>query len=1240
MKSIICAVLAVGLIGLVPGVKAENLLKDPGFAAVGQPGAAWQTVLADKASAAEPIKATDGSVAGLRLKNAQATQTVTLPEGLFELTVTAKGQSELLLKVAGAGERTQALNKDDGVFGYLFQAVPGATAVSVGVSVDGTLTKAELQPATDAQKTAWTKEQESIRQFGFITVSAQRPTPGEAALSFIGEAKPLLAMTQRVVLDDPRLNTAHVQNVDRLVNWLGVNGFERLDGDKLPAWMQARIKAGDAYGSVAVLPRGVTPIGIYFGAEETKPLWLEYLRAGGRLVHIGDLPLNYAEYPGVEPPALDNQRRGAGLLGLAYGWNSPYWGQGGLTVTPTAAAKAWGLEIMDGAITGIAVECVSLTFGEYTVPATGKKGAACWFKNVRPDLPWSGLIKIQQQFDGASDVALRDIWRAANYTGTPVTVPPLPPPLAAKETPALAAVTKAGGMDGRREWVRGEKVTVTAKFRKDVTAEQVRCELSRDGKTVFTTEQPVENGTAAFGLDTSSYAYGSYDLTLTAVQAGKTVATASEKCGIRYIPPEGFNWEAWTGAGSNPVRTDNEFADIKNAGMEVYLVSPDVAGVDACVRNGLGFSLRAHPDFTGGKEAIMEKNPEYFRIDQEGKPVGTAYSGGRPSIGISHPDIRKNSRESFKKYVETVAGIPAFRPYVICNDDFSIYYGWDYAPHVLEAFKKDTGLEAPRKMIKPEKFGAMPENQPWYQWFRWTLTNVDGAFNKAETDGAIDARADVRTGPIPGGMQIPLVLMWEPAQYPTFSFGPNGFNLICSYYYNTYWQPVMTISFWMEIGRMGNRDLPEWCMPDAFMTAGYTRDSLFHYFAGGAKGLAYFTYSSRNDNSWPEFRRLGNGVVCRLGSVQPQLKPDRKAIGMLNSFTSNCFDPGHTLVQAYGYHNLIQGHFDVEMVSEEDVLAGQISQYRAILLYFVQYLRQPVYDALAAYAAKGGMVLLDNTVPFDIPGAKRLAVDIGMGKEQTKGVPPEGAHASVPGIRDYGIPERIAVIKKVLSAEIKPQFESDDIKLGAWRFAAAGVPYTWFVNIHDGKEYMFCRERMGAGHPGSGTPEKVQQVRDWETAEMAKGPYTSTVVYETLSGIPYDLVTGKKVPVGKRTDGRFEVKLSMDRFGGALVAWLPEEIKGMNVDAPKTAVPGTPVKFAATVAGKAGPLAGVLPVEFTLKDPAGAVSVISGVRATGKGQAVLEWTPASNDLVGKWTLQVTDLTSGKTAAKSISLKAK
>ena len=1053
---------------------------------------------------------------------------------------------------------------------------------------------------------------------------------------------PLSAMARRAVLDDPRLDFSNVDGVERVVKWLGANGFARLDSQRLSAWLRQRIDGQDAYGSVAVLPRDVCPSGLLAGPSQA-PLWLRYLRAGGRLVWLGEALFQYVESPTVQPPPfnLDYSQRGLGLIGCATpGWSSPYWGNGNPPVTPNPAAKAWGFETVGSAVVGYPAKDVTLPFDFYTA-SNGKQGTADWFKNVRPGMPWSGLV-VRQQFNGNSDACLRDAWRAANYVGQPLLIPPLPPPARSAAPSAIRLTLTGGGMTGRHEYVRGEKLEVTAVAKAALGATSVRLELKQRSATLWHEEKPCTpdgdaGHRAVFSLDTAPYAYGAYEVQATALRAGTAVRTISQPLGIRHIPPKDFNWDMWWGFGNNPVRGDLECRDISQAGMELYLFGDSprqmLAGVDAATRYGMGFSLRAMPDLSHGRSLTFESNPQYYRIGADGKPVSNAYSGGRPSLGISDPAIYATALEPFAATIRQVAEHPGLRPYVLTDDDYSCYYGFDYAPHVLADFKAKTGLAAPRKKELPKTCGAVPEDNPWLSWCAYTLADICGAFNQAQTDAALRVRPDLRIGPIPGAMQIPLVVMWNAGEYPTYDFGKHGFNLVCSYYYNTYWQPPATTTFWMEIGHMDNRELPEWNLADCLMTAGYTRNNFFHYLAGGVKGLAYFAYSQRNSSTWPEMRRLSE-VVRRIGPIQTRLVAAKRDIGLLDSFTTDCFHPTSTLVRVYGYLNLLQGHFDVEMVSEHEILNGRAGRYKAVLLYNVQYLPRKVYAALAAHAAQGGLVLLDTSIPFDIPGARRLAVDIGVGQRTTWSRLDVPDH---PALANYGVPARVEAVKKALSAHVTAQFASEDVRVVATRFQADGVPYVWFVNALDGKEYLFCHGCMGAGVPGANTPAKKQKLLDWETAQMASGPYVSRIVLDTLPGVPYDLVGGRKIPVSKTPDGRYNLTLSMERFGGILVAFLPEEITGVTLEAPAGPKRGQPCEARATVRGTSKPVPGVISVAFTLKDPRGNVSPVSGVRATQNGQAAWAWTPAVNDPAGRWTLEATELASGHTARATLAL---
>jgi hypothetical protein len=578
---------------------------------------------------------------------------------------------------------------------------------------------------------------------------------------------------------------------------------------------------------------------------------------------------------------------------------------------------------------------------------------------------------------------------------------------------------------------------------------------------------------------------------------------------------------------------------------------------------------------------------------------------------------------------------------VLCNDDYSIYYGWDYSPHVVAAFQREFGGMPPRERPQLPAPGRVPDDHPWLRWFRWTLTNVDAAFNRAETAAATETKPDVRIGPIPGAMQIPLVDLNQPAQYPPYSFGPKGFNLIASYYYNTFWQPVMTASFWMEIGSMGNRMLPQWNMPDALGTTGYTRNNFFHYMLGGVDGLAYYKFAARSEAAWKELQQLG-GIVRRIGPLQAALRPAARDVALLNSFTTGCFDPEHTLKQTYVYHNLMQAHYDVTVVAEEEVASDFVRDHRALVLSHVRWLSASVYDAVARFAENGGLVILDATVPFDVPRARRIAVDLGTGEEATG---PAGRLdvPRTPGLDDYGKAVRVRAIAEHLERHIRARLICDDIRLVSARFIASDVPCTWFVNAHDGQEFMYARERAGAGHPGARTPEKIAALEAWELEQMEAGPYEVKVSMPTQQGIPYDLVSMSRIAV-QRVDGSDQFTLSMPRFGGTLVAWMPCVIEGVNLESPAVAHPGERVAFAATCVssalsgdGQQTMTPGVVPFEVALRGPDGKRHPPSGVHTMIDGAMSVQWTPARNDPPGTWTVTVRELLSGLRAERTIEL---
>jgi hypothetical protein len=1208
-----------------------DTVTDRAFVTIDQPSSPWQTkVEPDGLLRLEHVDGFEGRV--LHVRNSSCSQTVDLSGGLYEVAAIGWGSGEVILSVEGLGERALPLGKTRATYGYLFESAGGATSVSVSVKGDGYLRAFAIHPATLEQVAAWQCAQESIRQFGFATVSPQRAAPGVPQPAKGDHVTPLAAMTEGVVIDEPLMNTGHSLNQQRLVTWLCGNGLTGLGAEALGEWMRDHVKNGTAYGSVAILCRGISPANILEGPKQS-PLWLQYLRAGGRIVHVGDLPFQTFEYASVKPLMPDANERGLGLLGLDAGWHSPFWGKGDRPVTRTRVGEEWGFENVDSSITGFPIDAVSIPFGTFETLHDKRVGASAWFRNVRGDAPWSGLVKIRQYFDGNDDSALRDVWRAAHYVGRAVSIPQPPPPNAAVVNP-LQLEFSAGDVLGRHRWTRGESIEIKASLSPKISADAVRYEFRQGERVLLQRSLPFKASRASISLDTSVWALGDYEVAATAMSRGRPVATTRTAVGIHHAGRCDFPWMAWHQAGPNDSRNQLEFRDIRQSNMEVLLTRATPADIDSTVREGMGFALRVDTDLAGDNPPDYEQSPECFRLDPAGKPIATAYSGGRPSLGISHARVRKNAVESIRRPIEAVGSTPAFRPFVLCNDDYSIYYGWDYSPTVVAAFQREKGRPAPRQRPAPPPPGRVADDDAWLEWFRWTLENVDGGLNRALTVAATSSRPDVRIGPIPGAMQIPFVSLTEPAQYPPYHFGPNGFNLVASYYYNTFWQPVMTTSFWMEVGRMGNRTLPQWNMPDVLGTAGYTRNNLYHYLLGGVDGLAYYRYSYRTESAWEEIRRQGR-VIRRIGPVQSALEARPRDIALLNSFTCGCFDPAHTLNQTYAYHNLMQAHYDVSVVLEEEVDTDFVRDHSALVLTRIRWLSSSAYDAIAKHAEKGGLVILDASVPFDIPGARRLTIDLSTGIEGeiASHEPPR-----TPGLDDYGRPERVRAVARQVSRFLRPCFECDDIRLVAARFAAFGYPHTWFVNALDGEEFSFCRAHAGAGYPGSRTPEKIAALNQWEKAVMDKGPFQTTVHLPTQTGTPYDLVSMSRVPL-KRSENTVELSLSMDRFGGALVTWLPAEIQSVRLAAPPRASLGETVAFTATCAfvspGTADREAATsrpMPFELVLRDPDGRNQPPSGIHMANDGVLSIEWTPARNDATGMWTVAVRELFSGLRAS--------
>lgn len=1015
-------------------------------------------------------------------------------------------------------------------------------------------------------------------------------------------------MVRKAVLDEPKIRTSNARHVDRLVVWLGAHGFAKLDARRLISWIHSLLKRRIAYGSVVILPRGVVPVELLAGPRG-EPLWVRYMRGGGRIVHLGGMPFSTAESANLEPTDAHAYWNGPALLGLNHSWSSPYCGKADLPLSRTTAAEQWGLEEADSPLTGVPIENVTQAFHTYEVDHTKRLGASDWFRNLRADLPWSGLVKIQQAFDGSRDSSLRDVWRAAHYAGVPISVPPIEPAVSihgsarpgSSASPAASGLTLvAGGIEGRTEFSRCERVEVRpASLRDSSRRLSIRSLVSS-----YEIHVAIDGG--RIDVDTCRLAEGRYRVTLEVAHPDGKTQIHEQTIGIHELPHRTpFYFGIWHSVERSDTRTDLELASIRDHGMEVLLSDWDRGILDSTVRNHLSFVIRAVPP--------LPSAPEAFRIGPNGAPIPHICRGGRPATSIAHAWVQKQSEAYIEGRVRSVAGLPNFRPYVLVNDDFSCFYGWDYSPEVVRRFHRETGEHPPWARVLPRNFGPVPNETPWLTWFTWTLRNVAGAFNRAEVKGAARARADVLVGPIPGGAQVPFVQLEEPSQYPPLTFGTDGFNLVSSYYYNSRWQPIVATTFWMEIGRMANRELRQISITDAVGDSAYTRSSFYHHVAGGVGGIGYFHYGARSRGAWRELRWLST-QMARLGAIQAKLKPSHRTLGFLNSFTTNVFRSTHTIEQAFAYSNILQAKYSAEVISEADLTRASDLRYSAIVLHGITYLSEAAFRALTDFAARGGKILVDSTVPFHVPHSLRLGVNLGTGQAATGADEEDRAPG---GIQFYDSEERLATVARALGKHVKPDFQASGNGLVVSHFDFDGTKYSWFVRCESGAAFRSARAHTTA------------ETSSGDTVLPRHAEYVP-VELESVPGIPYDLVTGGRLAVTRTSRALYRVHLRIPPLAGTLVVWRRAPLSGIELIAPSRALRGEPIHVDVRVREVAPKRTNSThdPVEFVLVSPRGARHPISQVQVTNSGVASLSWTPAENDLTGRWTLRVTDLTSG------------
>jgi hypothetical protein len=779
----------------------------------------------------------------------------------------------------------------------------------------------------------------------------------------------------------------------------------------------------------------------------------------------------------------------------------------------------------------------------------------------------------------------------------------------------------------RRRFVPGEEVPVLARLRNNrLTPAAVEVEAAlydgdrklAGGRWVGRLGIGETSRAELFEWDTSRYRNGDYQVKGRARLEGAE-ATQELSLDLKLCPKvqPGFFWSMWAPSFGDETRTQERLERLKPYHLAPTFGDLRPSAMDMCLEYGLPFSARLHShahkwNALSGRRGIKGEGwPDNWKKGQ----VNMNF------LGLSHPGLWVDAGRNMEALARTAAQYPAFSGHFTTSDDFSTRGGWDWSDWNRRRFREIYGMDAPEpeafKKSKPPYYdtwnalaqrpkGIVQEDDPWLLWSRFLTLDVAGRYNNALRQGMERGAPGSRIGPVPGGMQWPLLQLCN-GQYPPHNFGRFGFNLASYYYYLIYWQPAIGHVYWSEIARMGARDLPVWCLADSmFLQRHYHRNNFFLLLAGGVRGISYFTYGQTSDEFWEEGKALSK-IVHENGALFDRLRPARRSVGFLMPFTAVCFNQTYPISALYAYGNLLSAHVDAEPVAEEEILSSRLDQYETIVLSDVDWLTPGVVRRLEDFVLRGRRVVVDSATEVPIEGATRLPFCIGTGKDTPVG-----------WIGDYGQAEVVAKVRRAFEGISKPWLDSTDHRLVLRAFEAGGARYAWAVNITERPEYRMLR-RSKLGWPGEEKLTREEYLAYEKKMNFNAGVYRTKIAVGADDGVVYDVLTGQPV-LAEKTENRSELPIVMPRLGGTLLMFVPRPIAKLELTAPVSVKTGGVVPVTIRLKDGAGELVpGVIPIELGIRGATGSQLRTEHVVATN-GEFQRELIVPVNEIAKQWSI--------------------
>lgn len=514
----------------------------------------------------------------------------------------------------------------------------------------------------------------------------------------------------------------------------------------------------------------------------------------------------------------------------------------------------------------------------------------------------------------------------------------------------------------------------------------------------------------------------------------------------------------------------------------------------------------------------------------------------------------------------------------------------------------------------------------WKHWATWKLSLMDAAWKEAQF-GVSQVRPDYLslTQSQYGWSAFTDGYYFNVARNLPITSGHGGYHDFGLGYFNP--------SYFLEMARARDLWKPCWYLPTWYgnTTADQFRMEQYLSFQTNIQGM--ISPPDLEPATNPGGRQgivESNQLMKKLGPIFTTMPATRPPVALLYSLSqavhlqtqdrsanyAHSMPHGTNLTLTYLAGKLLQHQF--LPIVEEDILDGTLANdHKAVVLTSLDYLDPKVVQALEAFAARGGLVLLTGDSTVAIKGAVKLPVKPALPDQaivdqilKDKKYNELGPYTTTAKHIEGAAPLAKALQAELEKAKIQPVFGCDVPTIAATRQAAGDVEYLFAVNA-----------------TGDSTNPKDRLALK-ATAATLTLPADGRLVYDAVVGGP---VEDFKISAGQLT-GSF-------RFGPGqmrVFARTARPIGGVRAATPvltrQLVLERSPIQLdlSATLVDTAGrPLSGSVPLHVRVIDPLG-VTRHELYQATKLGTWQTSVPLAANDPAGEWKVVVQELLNNGT----------